>query len=251
MGIGMGWGPQGGPLQRPPRKEWGHRGGGRQDPREKEGTGTGWRPSRGDRDPQKGTGMGSAGGGGQGPPPEGAGMGTGMGWGPQRGRGMGTGSLKRGQRPPERDRSGVPIGGKDPPHPIAVGQRIHPVELQALGGQLGTEAHVARRDVHGDGAAPKEHLHGDPLCGAGKGGGGHPTARSHRLGGGGGHPTAWPPWILAGGGTSQIGPIGLVWGGGVTPQLGPIDWGRETVGGGVVFTPPLQKSLTQVVVRTT
>ena len=88
---------------------------------------------------------------------------------------MGTGSLKRGQRPPERDRNGVPMGGKDPPHPIAVGQRIHPVELQALRGQLGTEAHVARRDVHGDGAAPKEHLHGDPLCGAGKrGGGGSP-----------------------------------------------------------------------------
>ena len=199
MGIGMGWGPQGGPLQRPPRKEWGHRGGGRQDPREKEGTGTGWRPSRGDRDPQKGTGMGSAGGGGQGPPPEGAGMGTGMGWGPQRGRGMGTGSLKRGQRPPERDRSGVPIGGKDPPHPIAVGQRIHPVELQALGGQLSTEAHVARRDVHGDGAAPKEHLHGDPLCGAGKRGGGGVTPQPNPIDWeGGGHPTARPPWILGG-----------------------------------------------------
>lgn len=136
---------------------------------------------------------------GGGPPPEGAGMGTGMGWGPQRGRGMGTGSLKRGQRPPERDRNGVPIGGKDPPHPIAVGQRIHPVELQALGGQLSTEAHVARRDVHGDGAAPKEHLHGDPLCGAGKRGGGGVTPQPNPIDWeGGGHPTARPPWILGG-----------------------------------------------------
>ena len=75
---------------------------------------------KGDKDPQKGTGM-------RWEPQEG----TGMGWGPQKG-----------------DRA-----------PPVLGQRIHPVELQALGGQLGAEAHMARRDIHCDGVAPKEHLH--------------------------------------------------------------------------------------------
>ena len=134
------------PPRDPPERNGVTGGGGRQDPREKEGTGTGWRPSRGDRDSQKGTGMGSAGGGGTGTPTRGGRDGDRDGMETPEGERDGDREPQEGTEAPRKGQEWGPHGGEGPPPPHSSGAEDTP--SRAAGAQ-GAARHGSPRGPKG------------------------------------------------------------------------------------------------------